>query len=301
MFLLCYLDKFTDYLRLNYIMKLMINHINIIYKRIIVLFFLGISTYGLPITYAQNTQAIDIYKKAIDDVNCLAIKNLLIGYDRPIAANNIKDCTYLNIRKEIKKVKENQIKGYKVLFLNLAEEINNYKRRIENPEEYSIYANRLEELSSLTTRQFKSVCEKHKTPDNTICVNLSKKVLTLEGQINDIVNKALEQIAARTFRDGKPPEIYTPPKRASESPEQEASVGQEASSAQTSSSPPAYRNEPQQPQQSTVASNSISWLTWLVILILIVSLIWLARKQAKLKEKIEDLEMLSNVRSQRKR
>ena len=239
-------------------------------------------------TSVQAQVQMDIYHKAIEDINCATIKLLLIGYDRPIASRSIKSCSYDAIEKEVKKVRENQIRGYKTLFLKLAAEVNAYKGKIDNPSEYSHFASSLEEVSTYAVQQFRAICQKHQAVSNRICVRLDQKVLQLEGDINDIANTALTEISQHTFGAGKPKPIKVETPKTT-NPDTETSTNTEAETTTDSD------EDSSKPTQS----GGTSLIVVFILVLLIGAVAWLFKENYLLREELADLKLLLKALSQR--
>ncbi len=234
----------------------------------------------------QAQVQMDIYHKAIEDINCATIKLLLIGYDRPIASRSIKSCTYDAIEKEVKKVTENQVRGYKTMFLKLAAEINAYKGKIDNPSEYAHFASALEEVSTYAVQQFRATCQKHQVISSRICVRLDQKVLQLEGDINDIANTALTKISQHTFGAGKPKPIkIETPKTTNPDAETSTDTGVESTDEDIA--------------ESTSKSGGTSLIVVFILLALIAAVGWLFKENYLIKEELADLKLLLKALSQR--
>lgn len=263
------------------------------------LLFISISLVSFgELVLAQD--AITTYKKTIDDINCKAIKLLLVGYDRPVAARNIKTCTYSDIIQEVNKIKENQIKGYKADFLNLAKALNSYKTKITDATNYVEYESNLEEISAYSVGQFRNICQKHQTPSNTICQRLSEKVMTLESDLNAMVDKSLSRIQS-AIQSGATGEVAVaqPIQRVAESPENEEIVQEDLTDILPA--PPAVATEIQQTQPTSESTNSTtSWWVYLVILLLVAAITWLFKQNSELKEEVEDVKMLLKILTRNK-
>ena len=247
----------------------------------------------LFLTSSMKAQVqMDIYQTAIEDINCATIKLLLIGYDRPIASRSIKSCDFSSIEKEVKKIRENQVRGYKSMFLKLAAEINAYKGKIENPSEYAHFASSLEEVSTYAVQQFRATCQKHQRISSRVCVRLDQKVLQLEGDINDIANTALTKISQHTFGVSKPKpiKIQTP----------------KTTNPQEETSTPIAEEETEVIDSEEVAekkSNSgggTSILVVIILTLLVGSVAWLFKENYLLKEELADLKLLLKALNQRR-
>ncbi|MEZ4883104.1 MAG: hypothetical protein R3E32_00115 [Chitinophagales bacterium] len=242
--------------------------------------FISLAT---PLLHAQVQ--IEIYNKAIEDINCSTIKLLLIGYDRPLAARNIKDCNYDSIEKEVNKVKENQVRGYKTMFLKLSAEINAYKGKVENPSEYSHFANALEEVSTYAVQQFRATCQKHQQISNRVCVRLDQKVLQLEGEINDIANNALTEISKHTFGVSKPIKVTTP------------KTTNTASETSTEAVTTANNDEVTPTKPSSGGGTSL--IVVFILIVLVGAVGWLFKENYLIKEELADLKLLLKALNQR--
>lgn len=264
-----------------------------IHLQITLLFLLlGIGSFK---SYGQPQQ--DIYQKTIDDINCAAIKLLLIGFDRPVAAKGINHCRYEIITTEVKKVKENQVKGYKAHFLKLAEGINAYKTKIDNPSEYLLYENTLEEVSVYAVNQFRSICRKYQAPNNTVCVRLSQKALQLEGEVNDLINKSLAKIGEHTYGGEKakerslkpPPPLPAVEKEAPTTPNEPLTIPAEKAEEVASLS----KEVPQ-------AKGGNSVLFTIILVLLIASVAWLYKENYELRDEIEEIKELLKLINKKK-
>ncbi len=242
---------------------------------------------------SQSVQAqvqMDIYRKAIEDINCTTVKLLLVGFDRPIAARNIKNCDYKSIEKEVKKIQENQVRGYKSLFLKLTAEISSYKGKIDNPSEYAHFASALEEVSTYTVQQFRATCKKHQRPNNRVCVRLDQKVLQLEGDINDIANTALTKISQHTFGVGKPKpiKVETPKNETTDSEPTTSTTSEDSSNETEVAETPSNRK-----------SSGTSMFVVFILVLLTGGVVWLFKENYLMKEEIADLKLLLKALSQR--
>lgn len=244
-------------------------------------------------TSVQAQVQMDIYHKAIEDINCATIKLLLIGYDRPIASRSIKSCSYDAIEKEVKKVNENQIRGYKTLFLKLAAEINAYKGKIDNPSEYSHFASSLEEVSTYAVQQFRAICQKHQAVSNRICVRLDQKVLQLEGDINDIANTALTEISQHTFGAGKPKPIKV------ETPKTTNPNTETSTNTETEVEAEAETTDSDEDSTKPTKSGGTSLIVVFILILLIGAVAWLFKENYLLREELADLKLLLKALSQR--
>lgn len=239
-------------------------------------------------TAMQAQVQMDIYHKAIEDINCATIKLLLIGYDRPIASRSIKSCNFEAIEKEVKKVQENQVRGYKSMFLKLAAEINAYKGKIDNPSEYAHFASALEEVSTYSVQQFRATCQKHQAINSRICVRLDQKVLQLEGDINDIANTALTKISQHTFGVGKPKTIKVETPKTT-NPDVETSTNTEVETADVEDIE----------ENNTSKSGGTSLFVVFILLALIIAVGWLFKENYLIREELADLKLLLKALSQR--
>ena len=242
--------------------------------------------------FATNVQVLaqtqkKLYDKAIDDINCTVIKLLLVSYDRPALARNISNCTHANIVKEVRKVRENQVRGYRDMFLKLSNEINGYKTSVAG-NSVSDYANSLEEASGYALSQFRKICQTHQAPNNKVCFRLEQKVLTLESDFNNIVSETIGKMGGQT-RPNEPP------------PNQPAARPQ-TNHTTDNDSPPAAAAENDTPIFQSVPQKStrISLLVAFVLIALIAAVAWLFKEVMDLKEELADLKLLLKTLTQRK-
>ncbi len=251
---------------------------------------------------AQQPQEV-AYRKAIDEINCAMVRELLISYDRPVLARNLYDCSYQNITTQIGKIKENTIKGYKKMITDAASDINNYKTKVSNPAEYSLFETALSDAKSLAVKRFEEVCSKNKGVNNSVCIDMDKRAIKLQSSINDVMNNALSEIAKNTYGGEKAPKA-SPPK-----------TSQEAAAVEDKDSPTHQESAETAPDNSTntttAASNNSSQSTgrssnfWGILqaalfIGLIAAVGWLYKENTELKEKLHDIEMLLKILNQRK-
>jgi len=254
----------------------------------------------LLISQLANTQEArhDIYSEAIDNINCNTIKLLLKGYDRPIAAQNIKYCDYNEIIEEVSKIKENQIRGYVDMFLALTDNINSYKTRLPVSASYDEYANSLEELGTYALQQFTQICEAFRTPENTICMKLSQKALNLEGDLNGVINTSLSKI-----NEADPSILPVTANDEFATDDSEIEVAPPSTSSQEDNTAEEYVYEGDAGTSTTTASSSRSGTAWWVVLLLLgllAAMVWLYKRNDDLTEKVEDVEMLLKALTRKK-
>ena len=238
-------------------------------------------------TMAQANEQQQVYNKAIDDINCATIKLLLIGFDRPVAAKAIQPCTYGEISTEVRKVKENQVKGYRAMILKLAGEIDGYKGKVENPSEYSLFENAMEEVGAYALSQFRSICQKFQRPNNSVCVRLDQKVLQLESEINDIVNETLVKVGQNTYGGDRAQKRVKAP-----SPKKDKKPSTNIDKAKDNST---VTEESADITAPGTSKKSGSWLITIFLVLLAAAVAWLFKENYELREKMEDVEMLVNV------
>ena len=232
----------------------------------------------------------EAYSNAIDDINCATVKLLLVGYDRPVAANNIQTCSYNEVVSEVSKVQENEVKGYVNLFLDFSSTVNTYKSNIAEDASYDEFATALEGASNYASQQFQQICERYQTPTNSICVKLPEKVVTLESDLNTIVNRALAQMGGNI--DNAEYE---------EDPSTETENGGKRiapiipSTEEYTKDAPVTITKPL--KKSTTGT---SWIVILLLILLIAAIAWLFKENHELKEEMEDLKMLLKILTQKK-
>lgn len=232
---------------------------------------------------AQGQQK--LYENAIDNINCATVKILLVGFDRPIAARNIKNCRYADIMSELNDVQENQTKGYKQRFIDLANGINTYKNKLKGKQKYSAYENALDQVSSLALKNFEQICKNFQTPDNNVCERLDQKQIKLQTDIQNIVEQNLKAISQYA----------------------DENVETETVPTQTTSEPTRTTNDTPTTNYSEETTNTqnegnamLPMFLMIVLSLVIAALIWLYKQQAELKEKVEDLEILFRVLHEKK-
>ncbi len=254
---------------------------------------------------ALNQQ--EVFFKAVDDINCVTQKLLLTGFDRPIAARNIKTCTYNEIAKELNVIQENQTKGYKQMFISLADNINSYKKKIDNPAEYSLYENALEDLSGYALDNFRGICEKFAKADNNICVKLDQKMLKLEVEINNIKDQSLSNISRYTYGEtsgnrtsnvNTNTNTNTEVVRTTSKKSPDSKVYQEEQANQTPTLNNAAANNAN--DSNTRSSAGTSWFALFMLLLLTAIAVWLYRENTRLKGRVEDVEVLLNMFNKKK-
>lgn len=243
---------------------------------------------------AQNQQ--DIYKRAIDEINCITIKTLLTSYDRPIAARMIQTCSYDNVTRAIEKVQENTIKGYKSLILETAQAINGYKNKVENPAEYSLYESALEEAQTLALRRYEEVCSKNKGANNSVCMQMEQKALKLQSELNGIVGAALPKIAKSTY---KAPNSTAAPVEAQAT---ETANSDNNNNINNEVPHEEYANNasPASTNSSGTGTSIWSMISAVIMLALIAAVAWLFKENNELKEKMDDINMLLKMLNQKK-
>ncbi|MGB1207299.1 MAG: hypothetical protein ACPG5B_16750 [Chitinophagales bacterium] len=232
---------------------------------------------------AQSQQK--LYENAIDNINCATTKILLIGFDRPVAARNIKNCKYNDILAELNDVQENQTKGYKQSFIDLANAINAYKTKLRGKQKYVAYENALDQVGSLALKNFEQVCKNFQMPDNNICEKLDQKQIKLQTDIQNIVEQNLKAISQYAENGGA--EETTPEPANTSTPEP------------TNDVPVTNYSD----NETTTKNNENDMLPIFLMLILslvVAAILWLYRQQMVLKEKVEDLEMLFKVLHEKK-
>ncbi len=265
---------------------------------LITLFFLNVS-----VNSAQAQDALTIYKKAVDEINCATTKLLLAAYDRPATARKIKSCTYSEITGEVKTIEEKTIKGYKKLILDVANDINSYKNKIENPVEYSLYEDALANLTTETIENFSTACVKYRTEKNGVCQKLDKKVASLKSDFNKIKALALTNIKRETYNanntatdnnNNEPvEEVRAIP---STSPE---TVTDNTTNQETNNITAVNNNEGERIVVKDSSKGTSMWYT-LIIIVLAALVAWLYKGQTELKEQMEDIKMLLKILNKKK-
>lgn len=251
----------------------------------------------------QNT-----YQQAVDKINCLTIKTLLISYDRPNTARSIETCNFAEVKRGIDKVQENKIKGYKKMFADLANEINGYKNKVANPEEYTLFESSLEELQTLAVRRFEEICEKNKGANNSVCDDMAQRGIKLETEIEHIVGEALAEIGKHTYggekaaqRKRTPPPPAEPEKSASNDHEVAAENAPENDTAEPTPETGITPATSTGSSSSSGGSTGIwSVLQTILIVLLMGAVAWLFKENYELKEKMEDIRLLLKILNQRK-
>jgi hypothetical protein len=230
---------------------------------------------------AQGQQK--LYENAIDNINCATIKILLVGFDRPIAARNIKNCKYADIMGELNDVQENQTKGYKQSFIDLANGINIYKNKLKGKQKYVAYENALDQVSSLALKNFEQICKNFQTPNNNICEKLDQKQIKLQTDIQNIVEQNLKAIS-----------------QYSESNVEEEVVPQQTTTTETVNNTPVTNYQEAEPKTQNGESGVLSMFLMIILSLIIAAIVWMYKQHSDLKEKVEDLEILFKVLHEKK-
>lgn len=240
-------------------------------KKIILLlacFSIALSSFG------QKQQ--DIYSKTIDEINCKATKTLLGAYNRAVAARSIQICTYDEIQLGVNRVQENKLKGYKQKIADLATEIDSYKNKVSDTQSDKAYAAAFEELNDMILNRFRKMCEQDQAVAPEVCPNLDSKVLSLQGDLNDLSDESLKQIKRYT----------TGEKTQSTKPKSQAATKPETTKANDAT-------------EESADSSGMGGFTTTFVFLLIIALAavcgWLYKEVNDLKEQVEDLKTLVNI------
>ena len=235
------------------------------------------------LSFGQKRQA--IYTKAIDEINCKATKTLLSAYNRTVAARSIQICTYDEIQLGIERVQENKLKGYKQKIANLSTEIDAYKSKVSDSKNDKDYAAAFEELNDMILSRFRKMCEQDQALAPEICSNLDAKVLSLQGDLNDISDESLKQI-----------------KRYNTSGEQSQTAAAESPKTTNTEKPSKTTNETT--ETSATSGDGMGGFTTTFVFLLIIGLAavcgWLYKEVNDLKEQLEDLKTLVNILNKQK-
>lgn len=231
------------------------------------------------------------YDQAVNDINCATVKLLLRGFDRPFAANKIKPCNYDAITREVKDVKENKIRGYKQMILNLAQEINGYKDQIINTSDYLVYEKALNQLTQTAEQGFINTCETFRQPDNKVCINLSNKIILLRADLKQIADKSLAKINKQIYSSGNKQSVS---KRSTDQTNTQQAPNNTNAKTNTNTT---TNNIPPISNTGVSSSNSNNWLATILIIGLLIAVGWLFKEVYELKERVEDMRMLLNVRN----
>ena len=244
----------------------------------------------------------DAYHNAIDNINCATIKMLLIGFDRPGAASKIKKCRFDEIINEVKQIKENQVKGYRQDILNVADNIEGYKDDIENPGEYVLYENALDEAGVYAISQFKKVCGTYQAKSSSICENMDRKILRLQGDINSYIDQALANISQHTYGGNKKSPAKKQTNQATAKEENKEDTKQQVASQKTKKEEalPVSGDIDEKSKTEKSRGGGLSWLTRLFLLAMLLGMGYLYFQNRKLKEQIEDVRMLIKMLTQKK-
>lgn len=254
-------------------------------------------------SYAQSNTAKQTYDNAIDEINCLTLKKLLVSYSRQSVAQSIKQCKYSEIDAKLKTVKENVTKGYKADFIDFAKNINAYKSKIENPTEYALYAASFQELTAYITKNFQTVCNRYNKNDLIICADASQKSLDLQANINAITAKALAQIAQNTYNGttskGRTPST-APTNSDSSKNSQSATNAEKIPISPTATTTQTIESQLNTPATPPAYESNDSTLTIIVALLIgvIGSLIWSFKEISDLKKEIATLKKLNAITKQ---
>lgn len=239
---------------------------------------------------AQNQT--ETYQKAIDQINCATAKKMLTSFERAFLAKNITDCRYETIVREVKKIQENQTKGYKQDILNITSKINDRKNSIENPSEYVVFETSLDDLALYVEEQYAALCGKYRKPTNNVCKDYEKSNQQLQQEISNIVNKALVQIGKNTYGGEKAKDRQPLPPPTSTTgiatPSETESTNQPTTATPTSATPDKTRT-------SGSDNNLAALISTIVLVLLIAAVGWLYKEQQELKEQLEDIRMMLKV------
>ena len=250
-------------------------------KHIQALMILALLLFGTNINLVAQDQQ-KLYENAIDNINCATVKILLVGFDRPVAARNIKNCKYADIMAELNDVQENETKGYKQSFLDLANGINTYKGKLKGKQKYAAYENALDQVSSLALKNFEQICKNFQMPDNNICEKLDQKQIKLQTDIQNIVEQNLKAIS----------------QYAENNVEEETLA--ERTTIETTTDTPITNYSEDQPNTQNKENSMLPIFLMILLLIVIAAIIWMYKRQLELKEKVEDLEILFRVLHEKK-
>lgn len=258
-------------------------------QSIVVLLLLGVSF------YSKAQPQVAVYQQTIDEINCTTLKLLLVSYDRPVAARSIQPCEYGEIVYEVKKVKENKLKGYKTMFLALAKDIEAFKKKATAEDNYATYAGQLEAVSNYSVQRFREICQTHQAPTNKVCQKLAQKSITLQATLNKLVNDALAKISEHVPSDGKPATRTTiaPP------PTEPAPEKTEPATLTNDNETQQYQEPVSQTYNKSTKSSSSSLIMNLVIFILVLAVGWLYKENYELKEEVQDIKMLLKALTKR--
>lgn len=250
-------------------------------KKIILLlacFSIALSSFG------QKQQ--DIYSKTIDEINCKATKTLLGAYNRAVAARSIQICTYDEIQLGVERVQENKLKGYKQKIADLAAEIDSYKNKVSDTQSDKAYAAAFEELNDMILNRFRKMCEQDQAVAPEVCPNLDSKVLSLQGDLNDLSDESLKQIKRYT----------TGEKTQSTKPKSETTTKPETTNTATKAT--------EDTTEESADSSGMGGFTTTFVFLLIIALAavcgWLYKEVNDLKEQVEDLKTLVNILNKQK-
>jgi len=246
------------------------------------------------LAFAQGQ--LDTYKKAVDNINCAAAKKMLTSFERGFLAKNINTCSYEVIVREVKKIQENQTKGYKQEILNIVATINGYKNGIDNPSEYLVFENALDELAAYANEDYGKLCNKYAKPTNSVCRDFEKSNAQLTREIAGIVNKALLEIGKNTYGGDKAKERIPV-----DEPKTTAATGGESDN----ETPAVKETETIKDEPATTTGNSsgsslAAIVSTIVLVLLIAAVGWLYKEQQELKEQLEDIRMMLRVFNQKK-
>lgn len=244
---------------------------------------------------AQAQVQVEVYKKAVDDINCTMAKKMLVSFERASFARNINDCRYETIVREIKKVQENRTKGYKQDILDMVSKVNNYKTKIDNPSEYVLFETTLDNLAAYTTDAYGSLCNKYAKPSNAICKDYKQSSTLLEQEVADIVYAALAEIGKNTY-GGEKAKQRTLPQKTAPATTENAEETNEANDGNLSESGGQTLTTP-----ATNGTGGLASIISTIVLVLLIAAVgWLYKEQQELKEQLEDIKMMLRMFNQKK-
>jgi len=241
---------------------------------------------------AQNAQT--IYEQALNDINCYTAKVLLRSFDRPVAANNIKRCTFVNIQKEVNGITENKTKGYKKMILDIIVEVNNAKTGLSNPNNYTAYENALRSAQHASIEGFQKICKKFGANNSRICYKYNDKYAQLERDVTNTVNNALKNIKQYTTNNSD----ATPSSATTSESEATSEIDSPTHDTETITS----HNDNNENVIVRTPYNSKRLPLWATIVLIVLSaiIVWLYKEQSELKEELKDIKRLLKVLNQKK-
>ncbi|OWY22921.1 hypothetical protein B6N25_05805 [Sphingobacteriales bacterium TSM_CSS] len=260
------------------------------HKLCFVYFALLLTLSGLPVLAQQQ---ITDYKQAVDDVNCVLAKKMLISFERASLARGIKDCTYEAVVKEVRKVQENKTKGYKQDILDILSKVNNYKTKVDNPSEYVLFETTLDNLATLAVQSYSDLCDKYAKSGNSICKDFNQTSASLEQEVAVIVNNALLEIGQNTYGGEKAKTRPAPDKPQPRTVEPaETGTANQANDGQVT--------EVSDSSKPGTGASLASVISTIVLVLLIAAVGWLYKEQQELKEQLEDIKMMLRVFNQKR-